>query len=71
MRDRNCKSSVETIRAALVGNYQAEHVFALQQALALYDFYQARVDECDAQIDRTLGTLTADKPVPQEPLTKA
>jgi len=71
MRDRNCKSSVETIRAALVGNYQPEHVFALQQALALYDFYQARVDECDAQIERTLGTLTADKPVPQEPLTKA
>lgn len=22
MRDRNCKSSVETIRAALMGNYQ-------------------------------------------------
>ena len=71
MRDRNCKSSVETIRAALVGNYQPEHVFALQQALALYDFYQARVDECDAQIERTLGSLTAVKPVPQEPLTKA
>jgi len=42
MRDRNCKSSVETICAALVGNYQPEHVFALQQALALYDFYQGR-----------------------------
>ena len=37
---------------ALVGNYQPEHVFALTQALALYDFYQARVDECDAQIER-------------------
>jgi transposase len=71
MRDRNCKSSVETIRAALVGNYQAEHVFALQQALALYDFYQARVDECDVQIERTLATLTASKPSPQEPLAKA
>jgi transposase len=32
--------SVETIRNALVGNYQPEHVFALKQALALYDFYQ-------------------------------
>ena len=42
MRDVRCKASVETIRAALVGNYQPEHVFALQQALALYDFYQAR-----------------------------
>ncbi|MDR6412805.1 UNVERIFIED_ORG: hypothetical protein ABIC62_006097 [Burkholderia sp. 1595] len=71
MRDRNCRSSVETIRAAMVGNYLPEHVFALQQALALYDFYQARVDECDAQIERTLAMLAADRPVPQEPLTKA
>jgi len=61
MRDRNCKSSVETIRAALVGNYQPEHVFALKQALALYDFYQARVEECDAQIAQSLAVLTADK----------
>ncbi|MBB3104924.1 hypothetical protein [Azomonas macrocytogenes] len=30
MRDRNCKSTVETIRSALVN----KHVFALQQALA-------------------------------------
>lgn len=56
MRDRNCKSTVETIQAALVGNYQAEHVFALQQALALYDFYQARVDECDAVIQSVLAS---------------
>jgi transposase len=71
MRDRNCKSSVETIRAALVGNYQPEHLFALQQALALYDFYQARVDECDVQIERTLTSLTASKATPQETLPKA
>jgi hypothetical protein len=71
MRDRNCRSSVQTIRVALVGNYQPEHVFALQQALALYDFYQARVDECDLQIERSLATLAADRPVPQEPLPKA
>ena len=29
MRDVRCKASIETIRAALVGNYQPEHVFAL------------------------------------------
>jgi transposase len=71
MRDRNCKSSVETIRAALAGNYQPEHVFALQQALALYDFYQVRVDKCDVQIERTLAELAASKAAPQEPLAKA
>ena len=44
-RDVRCKASPETIREALVGNYQREHVFALSQALALYDFYQVQVAE--------------------------
>ena len=61
MRDVRCKASTETVRAALVGNYQPEHLFALAQALALYDFYQARVAECDAQIERALAGLNADK----------
>ncbi|MBC8752543.1 hypothetical protein [Paraburkholderia sp. MM5477-R1] len=65
MRDRNCGSRVEPIRAALVGNYLPEHVFALQPALAFNDFYQARVDECDAWIECTLAMLSACKAVPQ------
>lgn len=71
MRDVRCKASIETVRAALVGNYQPEHVFALAQALALYDFYQARVDECDAKIEAVLAVLTAQKPSPDAPLPKA
>ena len=34
--------SEETLRAALTGNYRPEHVFALRQALELYDFHQAQ-----------------------------
>jgi transposase len=71
MRDVRCKASQETVRAALVGNYQPEHVFALTQALALYDFYQTRVDECDAKIQAMLAALTADKATPSTPLPKA
>src|SRR4030095_11981719 len=71
MRDVRCKASLETVRAALVGNYQPEHVFALGQALALYDFYQSRVDECDAQIQAVLAALTAEKACPSAPLPKA
>jgi transposase len=71
MRDVRCKASEETVRAALVGNYQPEHVFALAQALALYDFYQARVDECDAKIQEVLATLIAEKAPPSAPLPKA
>jgi len=66
MRDVRCRESVETIRAALVGNYQPEHIFALAQALALYDSYQARINDCDVQIEQTLELLIVDKAQPQE-----
>jgi len=71
MRDVRCKASTETVCAALVGNYQPEHVFALAQALALYDFYQARVDECDAKIQQALAGLNAKKVQPSTPLPMA
>jgi len=71
MRDVRCKESLETIRSALVGNYQPEHVFALKQALALYDFYQRCIDECDAEIERTVAGLNIGKPMPDAPLPKA
>jgi transposase len=71
MRDVRCQASVETIRGALVGNYQPEHVFALKQALALYDFYQHCIDECDAEIERAVAALNLERPTPDTPLPKA
>jgi hypothetical protein len=46
-RDVRCAASEATIRAALTGNYRAEHLFALRHALELYDFHQAKIAECD------------------------
>ena len=42
---------------ALVGNYREEHVFALTQALELYDVYQTKVAACDKQIQAILTRL--------------
>ncbi|UUZ74594.1 IS110 family transposase [Polaromonas sp. P1(28)-13] len=70
MRDVRCKASIATVKAAMVGNYQPEHLFELTQALALYDFYQVRIGECDAEIERTLAELNADKQCPAEPMHK-
>jgi len=70
MRDTRCKSSVEIIRSALVGNYQPEHVFALEQALAMYDAYQVQLDICDQQIAQSLMRLSQQKPSPSEPLPR-
>jgi transposase len=63
-RDPRCKNSAEVIAQSLVGNYRAEHLFALQQAVTLYEVYQAQIVACDEQIDRSLATFT---PVTVEP----
>lgn len=69
-RDVRCKSSQETIQSSLEGNYQPEHVFALKQALVMYDAYQAQVSECDVEIEKVLGQLSVNSPKPQVPLPK-
>ena len=56
-RDRRCHATIETVRQALAGNYREEHVFALTQALELYDFYQTKVAACDKQIEVILRRL--------------
>jgi transposase len=38
-RDIRCHASIDTIRQALVGNDREEHIFALTQAVELYDVY--------------------------------
>jgi transposase len=62
------KASAATIRAALVGNYREEHVFALSQALELYEVYQAKVAACDARIEAVLERLKAASPPATAPL---
>jgi transposase len=59
-RDARCQASEETIREALTGHYRPEHVFALRQALELYDSYQARIEACDEAVEATLKSLQDD-----------
>jgi transposase len=67
-RDVRCAASDATLRAALTGHYRPEHVFALQQALELYDFHQDKIAECDTQIETTLRALAAAHTAPTTPL---
>jgi transposase len=68
-RDRRCYASEAEIAAALAGNWREEHVFALGQALELYDAYHAKVAECDLRIEVVLRLLrdAAAKPVGRLP----
>jgi transposase len=68
-RDIRCQASVETLTEALTGHYCAEHVFALRQALELYDCYQGKVVECDQAIEATLASC--EQAAPEMPLPPA
>lgn len=57
LRQPGCKKSQKEIAKALTGNYRAEHVFALKQALALYDAYTEQLAECDHEIERQFANL--------------
>jgi hypothetical protein len=63
-RDGRCHASVETMRQALIGNDREEHVFALTQALELYDFYQGKVLACDKRIETILMRPRNSSPPP-------
>lgn len=60
MRDVRCHASAEKICAALSGNWKDEHIFALYQSLALYDFYQIKILECDRKLETALKALEGD-----------
>ncbi len=56
-RDPNCKNSKEVIRESLIGNYKREHVFALKQALSLYDSYSLLINDCNYEIEMIMNEL--------------
>jgi transposase len=70
LRHGRCQASAAEIAHALSGHYRAEQVFALKQALALYDFYTEQVRECDATIEQHYSTLSPvyDEHTPPPPL---
>jgi hypothetical protein len=57
MRDPHCKASAEVIAQSLVGNYRQEHLFALKQAVELFEFYQQKIRECEEEIEAYLKKL--------------
>jgi transposase len=59
LRDERCRHTAAEIAKALVGNWRAEHRLALGQAVELYEFYHAKIVECDQAIDAYLKSVSA------------
>ena len=66
-RHGGCHTSAEVMMQSLVGNFRAEHLFALKQAVELYEEYRTKITACETAIEEYLQTL---EPVTAEPLPK-
>jgi transposase len=67
MRHWRVKKSAQEIALALEGDWRDEHLFALRQAFELYHTYQAKIAECDRQIEAAMRSFACKA----EPLVQA
>jgi transposase len=66
LRHARIRASEEEIAKALQGTWRDEHLFALKQAVALYDAYAEQLAECDRQLATMLAALARHE-APSEP----
>ena len=57
MRNSRIQASAEAIAKSLQGNWRAEHLFALKQALASFDFLGTQLAEVDQELEKQLRVL--------------
>ena len=60
------KHKAERVRESLEGNWKPEHLFALRQALAGWEFYRRQMAECDEALAEVLREIAG--PAPGEDL---
>ena len=63
------RAKAEQVKEALRGTWEAEHLFALRQALQSWDHYQAQIGECDMQVQAVLPPHDPDLPALARPKT--
>ena len=57
LKNVRIQASVEEIAKSLHGNWRAEHLFTLKQAVAAFDFIGTQVLECDRELEQQLERL--------------
>lgn len=70
-RDHRCRKSETEIAKSLEGDYRAEHLFALQQSVELYDIYTEKLSACDAEIELQLANFSPRIDLATHPLPPA
>ena len=59
MKNVRIRASLDEIAKSLQGNWRIEHLFALKQALDMFDFIGTQLTECDREIELQLQGLQA------------
>ena len=57
LRNDKCKRTQAEIARALYGNWRAEHLFTLRQAVDVHAFYRQQLRSCDDQLQAHLSTF--------------
>jgi transposase len=65
LRDKAIRCPRAELVRALTGDYRPEHLFALGQALAQYDFFHTQRVQCDTELAAYLATCAT--PAPPDP----
>lgn len=59
LRNGRIHASVDDIARSLQGNWRAEHLFALRQAVDMFDFIGTQLAQCDREVDQQLQAMQA------------
>lgn len=57
LRHYNCRKSEKEIAKALETNGRQDYLFGLKQELDMYELFQVKISECDAEIEKMLHTI--------------
>ena len=57
LRRPGCHRTEHDIISALTGTWRDEHLFVLAQSLELYDFYTAKIADCDHRLDQQFASM--------------
>lgn len=68
LRRGTCQHTQDDLVKALTGHYRKEHIFVLKQALAMYDTFSQRLQECDQEIEILLEEIKPELPDDFPPL---
>lgn len=64
LRDHRVRAPEAQIAKALEGTWREEHLFALEQSLALFDAYQAQLRGCDGKLQSLLERMARHSTTP-------